>query len=200
VTAADVTMTAGVFVAETCVVTLSTVRIIFLARGMKGLASLLGFFEITLWLLAIGQIMQNIGHLGCFLGFALGFSLGNYLGVLIERRLGLGLVAIRVITPFDAGPLIDALRKARYGVTRLAAEGVSGPVSVVLTVVPRGRVARVAAIIRQFDPKAFYSIEPVQTAESGVFPPREPVAAAGLPSAVNGVGRWVADGLQRRTA
>src|SRR5437870_12238868 len=79
-----------VFFAELCVVTLSTLRIIFLSRGMKYLAPLLGFFEITIWLFAIGQVMQNMSDLGCFLGFAAGFTLGNYLGVRIEKKLALG--------------------------------------------------------------------------------------------------------------
>ena len=49
-----------VFLAELCVVTLSTLRIIFLSRGSKGLAPVLGFFEITIWLFAIGKVMQNL--------------------------------------------------------------------------------------------------------------------------------------------
>src|SRR5438045_1109329 len=75
-----------VFFAELCVVTISTLRIIFISRGMKYLAPLLGFFEITIWLFAIGQVMQNLNDAGCFLGFASGFTLGNFLGVLIEKR------------------------------------------------------------------------------------------------------------------
>src|SRR5215471_4871039 len=74
-----------VFVAELTVVTLSTLRIIFLSRGNKLLAPILGFFEVTIWLFAIGQVMQNLQDPGCFLGFAGGFTLGNFLGILIEK-------------------------------------------------------------------------------------------------------------------
>src|SRR4051812_46175226 len=41
---------APIFHAELCVVTLGTLRIIFVAKGRKALAPLLGFFEISLWL------------------------------------------------------------------------------------------------------------------------------------------------------
>src|SRR5947209_2547847 len=54
-----------IFCAELCVVTISTIRIIFLSRGMKTLAAILGFFEITIWLFAIGQIMRNLSDFGC---------------------------------------------------------------------------------------------------------------------------------------
>src|SRR5205823_2012095 len=87
-----------VFLAELCVVTIGTIRIIFIARGMKVLAPVLGFFEVSIWLFAIGQIMQNLSNLGCYLAFAGGFTAGNFLGVLIEKRLGLGTLVVRVIT------------------------------------------------------------------------------------------------------
>jgi len=49
-----------VFFAELSVVTLFTLRIIFLSRGKKLLAPIVGFFEVTIWLFAIGQVMQNL--------------------------------------------------------------------------------------------------------------------------------------------
>src|SRR5207237_9508671 len=98
-----------VFVAELCVVTLSTIRITFIARGMKVLAPLLGFFEVSIWLFAIGQIMQNLTDLGCYLAFASGFTAGNFLGVLIEKKLAIGSVVVRVVTPRDVGQLLVGL-------------------------------------------------------------------------------------------
>ena len=75
-----------IFLAEVCVVTLGTLRIIFVARGQKLLAPLLGFFEVFIWLLAISQIMQNLSDWSCFVAFALGFTLGNFLGIHHRER------------------------------------------------------------------------------------------------------------------
>src|SRR5262249_7402059 len=111
-----------IFLAETCVVTLATVRIICIARGRKGWAALLGFFEVTTWLFAIGQVMQNLNDPGCFIGFAGGFSLGNYLGVCLEKRLALGNVVVRVITRKDVTELVENLKAAEYGVTSIDAQ------------------------------------------------------------------------------
>ncbi len=99
-----------VFVAELCVVTLSTLRIIFIVRGKRRLAPLVGFLEVTIWLFAIGQVMQNLNDAGCFLGFAGGFTLGNYLGMLTERWLALGTVAVRAVTTRDTSNLLRELR------------------------------------------------------------------------------------------
>src|SRR5262249_31475213 len=112
-----------IFLAELCVVTLGTLRIIFVSKGRKALAPLLGFFEISLWLFAIGQTMRHLGEPVCCVAFAGGFTTGNFLGILIEERLALGTSVVRVITHKDAGPLIEGLKAAGYGVTSIDAHG-----------------------------------------------------------------------------
>jgi len=159
-----------VFLAEMCVVTIGTLRIIFVSQGRKRLAPALGFFEITIWLFAIGQIMRNLNDVGCFLGFAAGFMTGNYLGILIEKRLALGTQVVRIITTRDAAELIAGLRDAGFGVTRTPGHGSMGPVHIVFSIVQRKEVPRVVAIVERFDPRAFYSVEDVQMAAPGVFP------------------------------
>jgi uncharacterized protein YebE (UPF0316 family) len=170
-----------IFLAETCVVTLCTVRIICIARGQKGLAALLGFFEVTIWLFAIGQVMQNLSNLGCSVAFAAGFSLGNYLGVCLEKRIALGSSVVRIITHKNVAVLIEDLKMAEFGVTSIDAQGVKGPVRIVFTVVKRKELDRVVAIIRRFDPKAFYSVDDLQTAAEGIFPSMKRRARAGIP-------------------
>src|SRR6266481_5631273 len=147
-----------VFFAETCVVTLSTVRTIFVARGWKSLAPLLGFFEVSIWLFAIAQVMQNLTSPSCYLAFAAGFSLGNFLGVMIEQKLALGNVVVHITIREGAPELIESLKQTGYGVTALDAQGATGPVRVVFTVIRRKQLAKVVAIIKGFDPKAFYSV------------------------------------------
>ena len=162
-----------VFLAELCVVTLSTLRIIFISRGMRVLAPLVGFFEVTIWLFAIGQVMQNLHDIGCFLGFAGGFTLGNFLGMVIERWLALGTVVVRTITHRNATDLIQSLRAEHFGVTCMDAQGAKGPVKMVFTVVRRKELAVALEHIRRFDPRAFYSVDDIQDAESGIFPERK---------------------------
>ena len=130
-----------VFLAELCVVTLSTLRIIFIARQCAVLAPLVGFFEVAIWLFAIGQVMQNLHDAGCFLGFAGGFTLGNFLGMVIESWLALGTVVVRTITHRDATALLESLQQAQFGVTCMDAQGSKGPVKVVFTVVRRKELA-----------------------------------------------------------
>jgi uncharacterized protein YebE (UPF0316 family) len=158
-----------IFVAEMCVVTLSTMRTIFVARGMKVLAPLLGFFEVSIWLFAIGEVMKNLSDWSCSAAFAGGFTLGNFLGILLEEKLAMGSVVVRIITK-GAGGLVENLRAAGYGVTCVDGQGSRGPVQIVLTVIRRKELDRVLGLVKRFDPKVFYSVDDLQSAASGVAP------------------------------
>ena len=158
--------------AETGVVTLDTVRTIFIAKGMKAVATALSVVEVTIWLFAIGQVMQNLSNASCVLGYAAGFTLGTYLGIRIEERLALGTQVIRVITPRDATDLVTALRGGGHGVTSIRGEGAMGDVHVLFTIVERRRLGQVIAMIEHFDPATFYVVEDVRKATRGVFPAR----------------------------
>jgi uncharacterized protein YebE (UPF0316 family) len=159
-----------IFLAELCVVTLSTIRIIFVARGQKYLAPLLGAGEIMLWLFAIGQIMQNLNDVTCYAAFASGFAAGNFLGILLEQRLAMGSVVVRIITNKDARWLIADLKAAHYGVTSMEGRGTTGPVRIVFSVIQRKELANMVALIHRFDAKAFYSVDELQSVAQGVFP------------------------------
>jgi uncharacterized protein YebE (UPF0316 family) len=159
-----------IFLAEACVVTICTMRTIFVARGMKYLAPLLGVFEVSIWLFAIGEVMKHLNDWRCSAAFAGGFTLGNFLGILLEEKLAMGSVGVHMITHRDASRLIDALRSAGYGVTAIEAEGSSGPVQVVYTVVKRKELERVLTIAQRFYPNMFYSVDDLHSSAAGVAP------------------------------
>jgi uncharacterized protein YebE (UPF0316 family) len=159
-----------VFVAEVTVVTLCTMRTIFISRGRKCLAPVLGVFEVSIWLFAIGQVMRNISDVGCFLAFASGFAAGNYFGILIEKKVAIGNLVVTVTSHRDTRILIDNLKLAAYGVTVIGAQGATGPVQVVSTVIKRKELNRVLTIIKGFDGNAFYSVSELQSAAAGVSP------------------------------
>ena len=162
-----------IFIARVIDVSMGTVRVIFVSRGLKYLAPVVGFFEILIWLLAIGQIMKNLSNPICYIAYAAGFGMGNYVGIRIAEKLSLGVVLIRVVSKEDALPLVECLKAENYGVTSVDGHGTSGQVQVVFTIVPRREVPNVVDLIRKFNPQAFYSIEDVGFVEKGIFPLRK---------------------------
>ncbi|MBK8808915.1 MAG: hypothetical protein IPO21_20710 [Bacteroidales bacterium] len=102
-------------------VSLGTVRIIFISKGYKKLAPIIGFFEVLIWIIAIGNVMKNLENWICFFAYAAGFATGNYVGMLLEEKLALGYEMIRVITKTKADELIGVLRNKGYGTTQVKA-------------------------------------------------------------------------------
>jgi uncharacterized protein YebE (UPF0316 family) len=151
-------------------VSFSTLRIVYLMKGEKVFAAGLGFFESLIWLIAISQIIQNVTNVPAYIGWAAGFALGNYIGLLIEERLAVGKLIVRVITSVEAQELIEKLKGSGYGVTYIDGQGTAGKVKLIFCVIQRDQFERVVEIIRQFNPKAFYTVEDVRTAREGVFP------------------------------
>jgi len=159
-----------IFLARILDVSVGTVRLILVSRKLKYLAPIAGFFEVLIWIIAMGQIMRNLANPLCYVAYAGGFATGNFVGILIAEKLSLGMVLVRIITPKQADGLIECLRQRRYGVTCVNGEGAVGPVELVFTIVPRREVAVVVELVKQFNPQAFYSIEEVDFVERGVFP------------------------------
>ncbi|HZZ78594.1 MAG TPA: DUF2179 domain-containing protein [Gemmataceae bacterium] len=159
-----------IFLAELCVVTIGTLRIIFVARSNKIVAPVLGFFESFIWLVAISQIMRDHSEWTSFVAFGLGFALGNYVGIMIEKRLALGTVIVRIITRRDPTSLIARLRGADFGVTAVEGQGATGKVQIVMTVVKRRQLPQIVTMIETHHPNTFYAVDELQSANEGIFP------------------------------
>lgn len=148
-----------IFCLRICDVTLDTLRIIFMTKGFKRVAPLIGFFEILIWILAITRIMQNLNSWVCYVAYAGGFAAGNYVGMLVDEKLAIGHELIRVITRVDATDLANALRADGYGVTTVKATGMQGDVGIVYIVANRKNQKHAIEIIQQHNPNAFVTIQ-----------------------------------------
>ncbi len=160
-----------IFFARVLDVTLGTLRIIFISRGRRNLAPLLGFFEVLIWIVVIGQLVQHLHSVTAYLSYAAGFAAGNFIGMWLEDRLALGTLMLRVIIPTEGQALARLVRQAGFGVTTVEGSGASGTVTLLYTVVKRRDLPVVTALIHRNHPKAFISIEDVRATEEGVFPP-----------------------------
>ena len=76
-----------IFLARICDVSIGTLRIIFVSRGKKNIAPILGFFEVLIWIIVIGKIMQNASNMACYIGYAAGFAQETMLVCLSKKNL-----------------------------------------------------------------------------------------------------------------
>jgi uncharacterized protein YebE (UPF0316 family) len=162
-----------IFVARIMDVSIGTSRVIFVSRGYRVLAAVAGFWEVLIWLLAIGQIMQNLDNPMCYLAYAGGFAMGNYIGITLTNKMSLGVVLVRVMTVENTDQLIESLKRSQYGVTAVEGRGAFGPMKMVFTIVNKQDLPRVIQIIQAYNPNAFYSVEEVDQVSQGKLGPRK---------------------------
>jgi len=158
-----------IFLSRICDQSIGTLRLIFLAKGMKRIAPLLGFFEVIIWLLAVSQIMKHLDNWLCYVAYGSGFAMGNFIGMTLEEKLSIGTCIIRVILSSESPELIAALKEHNFGLTILDAEGAKGRVKILFSIIRRKEIPVFLNTLHDHHPTAFYTIEDVKEAKEGVF-------------------------------
>ena len=72
---------------------LDTLRVLFVMRGRKGLAWILGFFQSLIFIIAISSVLTHLGNVFNIIGYAAGFATGNVVGMKIRGTPGGGSLA-----------------------------------------------------------------------------------------------------------
>ncbi|MDX1628095.1 MAG: DUF5698 domain-containing protein [Fulvivirga sp.] len=159
-----------IFFARIVDVSINTVRIIFVMTGRKGISTILGFLESLIWLLAIGQIFKHMDNVYSYIAYPAGFAAGIYVGMIIEEKLALGKVVVRIISPENIDSMVSYLQKRRYKYSIISGESDHGQEQIIFTVVERDALPEVKTVIAEEIPSAFYTVESVKSAsEAGLL-------------------------------
>jgi len=148
-------------------VSVGTVRILMAVRGRKLLAGVLGFFEVSIFLVAISQVLTNIGNWWNVLGYAGGFAVGTIIGMTIENKLAIGLAEVEIVSMGRGTEIAEALRAEGYGATEFLGAGQENIVDLVRTVVRRREVPSITAAASVIDESAFITVHEMQRAYRG---------------------------------
>ena len=160
---------AFIFFARIIDVSLGTVRMILTVRGERYIAAVIGFFEIMVYVVALGKVLGALDDPVKLVVFCLGFAGGVVVGSWMEELLAMGYRGIQVTTDNANQVMVDQLREEGYAVTTWCAEGREGPKLVINLIVKRGMSSRVAERIRDFDENAFIVFMEPKTFTGGYF-------------------------------
>lgn len=147
---------------------IGTMRLIFLSKGYRYIAPMLGFFEVIIWLIAVSQIMKHLDNALCYVAYGAGFAMGNFIGMTLEERISIGTVLVRIIPTMHTAELIAALRLQNFGLTTINAEGSKGEVKIFISIINRKDLKEYISIIKDINPFAFYTIEDMKTVNQGI--------------------------------
>ncbi len=153
-----------IFLARIIDVSLGTVRIIFVNKGHKIWAPILGFFEVFIWVVVVARLVGGVSNFWIYFAYAFGFSVGTYVGIFLDEKLCVGKVMIRLIIKKNNKEVLSNLREESFPLTIINAESGRGKkkVLVVMSVINRKKLGIFLRVVNKTNPKAFYSIEDVR--------------------------------------
>jgi len=158
-----------IFALRVADMTLDTLRVLFMMRGRKFVAGLIGFAQATIFVIAIGRVLSQLDNVLNIIGYAAGFAAGVIVGMTIEERMALGFGQMRIISSTKGQAIANALRAGGYAVTEMSGRGKDGSVNVILITVRRKDVDHVQDLVRGVDESAFITIEEVRPLWRGFY-------------------------------
>lgn len=149
----------GIFVARLINQSIDTIRFMMMLRGRKGIAWVLGVAETAIFVVTLSAVFSDLQNILYIVAYSTGFATGNTLGMIIEERMAIGHVNLRIISPKRGSAIADKLRAEGYGVTEIPARGRDGMVTLLDVSVRRKQVKRVHDIAQKIDEAAFITGE-----------------------------------------
>jgi len=158
-----------IFLLRVTDMSLDTMRMLFVVRGKKPIAWILGFIQSLVFVIAISTVLANLNNIMNVIGYAAGFASGNVLGMLIEERLAIGHIAMRVISTKNGTQIAAALRKRGFAVTEIKARGKDGKVEILNSSILRRDVGRFEDLVTKTEPSAFVTAEDIRPIHRGFW-------------------------------
>jgi uncharacterized protein YebE (UPF0316 family) len=150
-------------------VSFGTIRVLMVARGRKQLAWVLGFFQASVYILAVGALLLDIGNWLNVIGYAGGFATGNVLGMWIEERLAIGYTHLTIISSGRGAQVAEHLRRDGYAVTSIPAWGKDGYVTMLDVSIMRKKSRKVRDLVEEVDPQAMVTAEHIRPVRRGFW-------------------------------
>nr|WP_251045975.1 MULTISPECIES: DUF2179 domain-containing protein [unclassified Oceanobacillus] len=154
-------MLAIIFLVNVIYVSLMTVRMILTLKGRTYIAAFVSMFEIVIYVVGLGLVLDNLDQIQNLIAYAIGFGTGLVIGAKIEEKLALGYITVNVVSANPDLKFTQRLRDKGYGVTSWSSYGREGDRLSVQILTPRKYELRLYETIQEIDPKAFIiSYEP----------------------------------------
>ncbi len=159
-----------IFISRVIDVSLATIRTLMVVQGRKVQAAVIGFFEVLVYILALGTVVSSLDNPINLLVYALGFAAGNYVGITIENKIALGNLGAQIILKTDDNKdLIGHLRANNFGITVMNGYGKDGPREVLTVALNRKDLMKLKNLVYEFDPKAFITVSSINPVSGGYF-------------------------------
>lgn len=158
-----------IFVLRVINMALDTLRIRMMARGKKMLSFVFGVIETLIYVYTLFSVLGDLENWVNIMAYALGFGVGSVAGMLLEERMAVGYIHMRVISAHYGADLAHTLRDEGFAVTELEGRGRDGAVVILNLSVKRKNANKVRDLVEKLDPQAFITSEDLQPVRRGFW-------------------------------
>jgi uncharacterized protein YebE (UPF0316 family) len=160
-----------VFVAILVQVLFGTIRVIFMVKGQKTVAIIIGFLEATIGLTNIILVISNAIKSGInifiIIFYSTGFSAGLLLGMIISQKISKDILSINIITKNHGTEMEDLIRSKGFGVTCYKGSGMEGSIRVLHVVCKKNNLAKLKALVNSVDGTAMFTSHTIEGLSGG---------------------------------
>lgn len=151
-----------IFISKIIENTLSTLRLIVVAKGKKLFGAILQFIIAFVWVITTGIVVVNIKDDPLkVVFFALGSLIGSYLGSFIEEKIALGEDMLTVITNDNSSnEIIEKLSSYNYPVYKLKSENKNTFILLVMS--HKKNRSKIINIIKKIDRNSLISASSIK--------------------------------------
>ncbi|MCD6576665.1 MAG: DUF2179 domain-containing protein [Anaerolineaceae bacterium] len=159
----------GIFILRVLNMTIDTIRMLMVVRGMRTVTWILGVLQTALFIIVFGSVINDMNNLLNIAAYSVGFGTGNVIGMMLEKRLAIGYTNITIISSLRGQEIAEKLRTSGHAVTEIPARGKDGTVEILECSVQRKLAQEVQNIALEIDPKVFITSRDIQRVWRGYW-------------------------------
>jgi|SRR5690554_18745 len=158
-----------IFFARVVDVSMGTLRMLLLVKGRRIPAAAIGFFEMLIYVYALGAVVNQLDRWEYMLVYALGFAAGNYLGIYLEEKMALGYAGVEIVVQSESDSLVSFLRENGFGVTVTQGWGREGPKDILTVVLARRQMPQLMSLVNSHESKSFTIVMDARKTMGGYY-------------------------------
>ncbi|SKC92491.1 DUF2179 domain-containing protein [Maledivibacter halophilus] len=159
-----------IFIARVADVSLFTIRMLFIVRGKRVQAALLGFVEVIIYITALGKVVSGLSDYRNLLVYALGYACGNIVGSFLEEKLAIGKITAQIVCSHCDGKILaENLRDEGFGVTVVEGEGRDGKRYILNVMMNRKNIKKLYNILDQLEKRPVVTVFDIKSIKGGYF-------------------------------
>ena len=153
-------------------VTLSTMQTMFLVKGKRSVATLLGFIDVLIWFLVVKEALNtNMESIWIAISYAGGYAAGTFVGSSLSKHVIKGTVSVQVITKNIKNKVVEAIKLSGFSASIVECKGIHTQDTnyMIYAQVDNKKLNEFKGLVTSIDENAFITVTESKEIMNGYF-------------------------------